>query len=117
MAFNNKLRSKKTMFAFQEDASKIENKPFSFDQFSEFSKDMNEQHLIQYIMGEMNRFRQERIEDVSANTLHHQYQILHGPIKTAGCVFTFSLKEENGKMYLAHFKGHTLRHEPLKFNA
>ena len=53
------------MYHFQEDASKIENKPFSFDQFSEFSKDMNEQHLIQYIMGEMNRFRQERIEDVS----------------------------------------------------
>ena len=84
MAFNNKLRSKKTMFAFQEDASQIENKPFSFDQFSEFSRDMNEQHLIQYIMGEMGRFRQERIEDVSAitTTLHHQYQILQSPIKT-----------------------------------
>ncbi len=59
------LHSRKTMFAFQEDASKIENKPLNFERCSEYAGALSEDQLRLYIVREMENFRNQGLNDVS----------------------------------------------------
>ena len=62
------LHSRKSTFAFQPDADRIENQPLRFDRCVEFADRLSNDQLIQYIMAEFQNFRNERLEDVSTRT-------------------------------------------------
>ena len=53
------------MFAFQEDATAIENKPLNFERCSEYAGALSEAQLCEYIIREMNNFRNQGLHDVS----------------------------------------------------
>ena len=51
---------------FQEDPSKIKCDPINFQQYEEFAERLTEDDLRRYIQREADRFKNERLEEVSS---------------------------------------------------
>ena len=63
------MHSKKATFKFQPDASKLVAEPLNFERVEEYSNDMTSAQLATYIYKESQKFRQERLNDVSLRIL------------------------------------------------
>ena len=61
------LHSRKKTFNFQDDPSQIKHVPLSFERCVEYSEDMSNDNLIDFIMREAENFRQQQLRAVSGH--------------------------------------------------
>lgn len=65
MQTNPPIQSRKKTFQFQPDASLIESSALQFEQRREFGENLRPEQLMDYIMQEAQRCKEERQNDVS----------------------------------------------------
>jgi len=63
------LHSRKKTFNFQDDPNQIKHVPLSFERCVEYSEDMSNDNLIDFIMREAENFRQQQLRAVSENPI------------------------------------------------